>query len=209
MTDRIALYLPTGQELPGIEPRHLERLRRAEPGMVWEAFEDREAFLRALPASRAVAVWGFKAEWLERAPTLALISTPAAGRDWIQAEPRPGLAVRFGTFHGEFIGETVLGLMLCFCRGIKASLDRQAEEPWPRGAVAAGMRPLRGSTAVIVGFGNIGKWIGRLLRPLGVTVIGVNRTDLARPEYFTAADRVVPAADLETVLPGADHLVLA
>lgn len=114
----------------------------------------------------------------------------------------------FGSFHGENMAETAVGLVLAFCRGIKASLDRQAGEAWAREEITRTMRPLRGGTAVIVGFGNIGKWVGLLLKPFGVRVIGVNRTSVHRPEWMGAEDTVVPLSRLDAVLPEADHLLV-
>lgn len=206
----IALYLPTANALPGLEPRHLDRLHGEFPGANWVYCADDAEFLRILPSARAVVVWRFRAEWLEKAWRLSLVSTPSAGHDWIEVAPRAGLAVEFSTFHGEIIAETVVGFALAFARGIKDCLDRQwRRETWPRGEVSRNMRTLRGGRVSIVGFGHVGKWIGRLLKPFGVRVTGVNRCDLTRPEYFEAGDRVVTLEELDSVLSETDHLVLA
>lgn len=203
------LYAPSRGGLPGIEDRHYRRLAAEMPGIDWRLCRDGEEFLAALPDAAAAIVWRFKREWLERGGSLRLVATPAAGKDWIDIRSRPGLDVLFGSFHGVFMAETVLGMMLAFTRCIKLSLDRQAVQPWARQEIAGAMRPLRGSRAVVLGFGNIGKWIGRLLKPMGVGITGVNRANLERPAYFGPEDAVVRVDDLDRVLPECDHLVAA
>jgi phosphoglycerate dehydrogenase-like enzyme len=72
------------------------------------------------------------------------------------------------------------------------------------------MRLLRGSHAVIIGFGHIGDWIARLLKPFGIRITGVRRNPpVKRPAYFTEGDSIVPVSQLDEVLPTADHVILA
>lgn len=202
------VYLPAANGLPGAEERHLERLRRDFPALDWRRCGTKDEAVALLPDAGAALVWAFPSSWNDMAPRLELVSTPAAGREWIHARERDGLRICFGSFHGELMAETVVGMMLAFARGIKDSLDRRGEG-WPRLEIGAGMRPLRGSHAVVLGFGHIGKWIGRLLKPFGVRLTGVNRRDIARPAYFDDRDRVLPASELDALLPEAEHLILA
>lgn len=209
MTKPLGLvHLPAVNGLPGVEARHMELLRGRVPAVEWVRCDDRDGFLARLPEAELVLVWAFHAAWRGLATKLRIISTPAAGRDWIHAEAGPELQIWHGAFHGELMAETVLGMMLAFTRGIKDGLDRRAEA-WPRAQVGGGMRALRGSRAVVVGFGNIGKWIGGLLSPLGVRITGVNRANMERPAFFGPEDRVVPLERIDGELPGADHLILA
>lgn len=204
---KVLVFLPYVNGLPGMENRHFERMRLEAPDFAWVRVERKADFLRELPGARAALVWAFPREWSAAAAGLELLATPAAGRDWVDIAPREGLRLSFGSFHGALMSETVLGLMLAFNRGIKDCLDRRSEA-WPREEVGRAMRLLRGSHAVIVGFGNIGKWIGRALVPLGVRVTGVNRRNLERPDYFGPRDRVIAMEGLDGVLPEADHLIV-
>ncbi|MCD8140813.1 MAG: hypothetical protein LUE17_13720 [Planctomycetaceae bacterium] len=201
------VFLPPVNGLPGMEERHVAALRQRVPSVDWRVCADKDETASLLPDAVAALVWAFSSSWNGKAGNLRLIATPAAGRDWIHATPRDGLEILFGHYHGELMAETVLGLMLAFTRGIKDSLDRRGEV-WPRVEVGSAMRPLRGSHAVIVGFGNIGKWVGRLLAPMGVRVTGVNRSNLDRPDSFRPDDRVIRLDELDSVLPEADHLVM-
>jgi phosphoglycerate dehydrogenase-like enzyme len=64
-----------------------------------------------------------------------------------------------------------------------------------------------GSTVGIVGYGGIGKAIGRRARALGMRVLAVrSRADASLPD---GADEVFGPADLDTVLERSDHLVLS
>ncbi len=209
MTKPLGLvYIPQVNGLPGMEERHLAYLRREADRWDWRAAADKEDFARLLPDAEVALVWSFSAKLSDRAAKLRMLSTPSAGKELIRIAPRSGLEVRFGAFQGELMAETTLGLMLAFTRGIKDCIERK-NRGWARAEVAQAMRPLRGSHAAILGFGHIGKWIGRLVKPFGVRITGVNRSDLTHPDYFEAGDAVAPLAELDSVLPDVDHLILA
>jgi phosphoglycerate dehydrogenase-like enzyme len=63
---------------------------------------------------------------------------------------------------------------------------------------------------VIVGFGRIGEWVGRLLKPFGVRVTGIRRNPDAdlRPSWMGTEDRILHAAQLDAALADADHVIL-
>ena len=129
------------------------------------------AFLSALPSATHAVVWGFKREWFKHAQKLRMLATPAAGRELVAWRDAPqGVKVHFGTFHGPIISETVLGFLLAWARGFfwKGPL-------WPRAALAARCGDLMGTTAVIAGFGRIGRAIADILEPFGVACFGITR----------------------------------
>jgi len=65
--------------------------------------------------------------------------------------------------------------------------------------------PIKGKNVVILGTGSLGGAIAKQLAPLGVNVIGVNRSGNA----VAGCHRVVTTTALEEVLPQADYLVAA
>jgi phosphoglycerate dehydrogenase-like enzyme len=67
---------------------------------------------------------------------------------------------------------------------------------------------LRGSHVVIVGFGSIGRTIGKQLKGFGVRITGVKRSPAHAPDYFDKDDRIASTEALDQILPQADHLVL-
>jgi phosphoglycerate dehydrogenase-like enzyme len=65
--------------------------------------------------------------------------------------------------------------------------------------------PIAGMTAVIVGFGDLGRAAGRAAKKLGLKVIAITRSGkAARP-----ADSVVKVSAIDRVLPKADFLIVA
>lgn len=64
--------------------------------------------------------------------------------------------------------------------------------------------PLATKTVLIVGMGRIGRAVGDRLRAFGPRIVGVTRTGAPLPE----AERVLPEARLDEVLPEADVIVL-
>lgn len=169
------------------------------------------AFRRALPEAQVAMIWQFDPTWLAEAPGLTWIATPSAGRDYFVPPQRLGLTLTYGTFHGQIIGESVAAMVLAESRGLLAASRLQAGgASWPQAALASRMRRVRGTHAVIIGFGHIGQWIGRLLKPFGVRITGVRRRLRApRPDYLDRHDRVVGPALLNRVLRDADHVILA
>jgi phosphoglycerate dehydrogenase-like enzyme len=177
--------------------RHASQLRDATGATVRIAGNEAE-FVAALPDADIVLTWRFRQEWFAHAPRLRWIATPAAGRDDLRHLTLPvGVRVTHGTFHGEFMAETVVGMMLAEVRGIADAL--RLPGPWPRREIAARMKTLRGSHVVILGYGHIGKWIAGLLQPFGVRITGIRRH---------AAPDALPVTELDSVLPTTDHLVL-
>ncbi len=193
-----------------VKAAHVARLRAAYPSATVTWCRTKGSFLKVLPKAQVAVTWAFRQEWFERAPLLRCILSSAAGRDFFPLVPPPQVIVRHGTFHGPLMAETVLGLMLALNRGVLEAYRQQLQgNLWPREPLYGNMRLLRGSHAVIVGFGHIGTAIGRLLRPFGVRVTGVRRTpQKRRPVWFGKDDEVVTVDRLDAVMPQADHLIL-
>ena len=68
-----------------------------------------------------------------------------------------------------------------------------------------GGQPLFGATIVLVGTGSIGRAVMRLLAPWGMRFLGVSRSGAS----VEGAERVVRFAELTSVLPEADAVVIA
>jgi D-3-phosphoglycerate dehydrogenase len=101
--------------------------------------------------------------------------------------------------YGDAVAEHVVALMLAGRRRIHAAARATSWDP------DIGGQPLFGAHVVIVGTGSIGTGVTRLLQPWGMTFVGVSRS--GRPVEGFA--RVVPVAELRSVLPRADVVVIA
>ena len=205
----IAVYQESTVPCFCVKARHIARLRAAFPSAKVTWCRKKASFLRVLPKTQVALTWAFRQAWFESAPLLRRIATPAAGRDFFPITPPPQVSVRHGTHHGPIMGETVIGLMLAVNRGLLEAYRRQLQgELWPRESLYD-IRLLRGTHAVIVGFGHVADGIGRLLKPFGVRVTGVRRTpQRRRAAWFGPDDQVVALDKLDSVLPQADHLIL-
>jgi D-2-hydroxyacid dehydrogenase (NADP+) len=141
-----------------------------------------------------VVTWSFKPEWFDRAKKLRLLATPAAGRELVPVEGPKGVKIHFGGFHGAAMAESVLAMMLAWCRGVVAA-ERLGR--WPKIALSERCYRLAGTRAVILGYGRIGRTIGDRLSALGVEVTGIRRANIG--ELKPAAKK---ADWLICVLPG-------
>jgi phosphoglycerate dehydrogenase-like enzyme len=99
-----------------------------------------------------------------------------------------------------FLAERALGALLALTTGLVHHIDQQRRAHWS----PTRFRSLQGRTAVLIGMGHTGTAFARLLRPLGLHVVGVRREPVPHPDVH----EVVPLAALDDLLPRADILSL-
>ncbi|AOB29409.1 hypothetical protein AKI39_00130 [Bordetella sp. H567] len=144
----------------------------------------------------------------DAAPRAQWLHVCSAGIDNPLYRPTLARAVRLTTSSGGNavpIAQTVVGAILCQSRGFTDWLAAQADRRWQPLAPARMARDLHEQAAVIVGLGPIGREIGRLLKAVGLTTIGVRRGAGAIP----GLDRTCRPDALDELLPACDWLVLA
>lgn len=73
-----------------LKPRHVEQIRQALPEVAITVSASDSDFMDRLPDAEYALVWVFKPEWYATAPRLKALFTPAAGRDWVAADPSEG-----------------------------------------------------------------------------------------------------------------------
>lgn len=105
--------------------------------------------------------------------------------------------------HGVPLAEFALFGLLYFARGVPELARWQARRHWQRHATTQ----LRGSSAVLVGLGGVGREVARLLGAAGVLVTGVGRP--GRRYQVPGVTSYADDTQLAAVLPGADALILA
>ncbi|MBU6498232.1 MAG: D-2-hydroxyacid dehydrogenase [Rhodospirillales bacterium] len=138
------------------------------------------------------------------APHLRLIFCTAAGvdrllpLDWL---PAGAALLNNRGAHGAKVGEYVAMALLMLGSGLPAMLRNQRAHAW---------RPLftptlRDRQVVVVGAGDLGGAAAGAARRFGARVTGVRASGAPHPDF----DRMVAADALDSVLPGADFLVLA
>jgi phosphoglycerate dehydrogenase-like enzyme len=103
----------------------------------------------------------------------------------------------------EPCSQHVLAMMMALARLLPESLDNQrGARSWDYDRIRNNSYLLNNQTALILGFGTIGRRLAELLAPLKMKLIGVKRT-VSGDESI----RVVPQNETEKYLPGADHII--
>jgi phosphoglycerate dehydrogenase-like enzyme len=187
-----------------VQPEQLAALEARHPEHTFVRVGDDAAFLSELADADAALVWQFSADRYGRGPRLRFVATPAAGREKLEPDPSGRVRSVHGHFHGKIMAESLLGMMLHFSRGLDRALAGQRERQYRRNEYSE-TRRLYGQTALIVGYGPLGRECARLLKAFGLRVIGVKRDATIDP---APADVVARAAELLSLLPDADHIVL-
>lgn len=207
---QVLVFLENALPYFAITERHIQRLREALPGFEVCWCRTEEAFLQALPKAEAALAWRWEEAWYGRAPNLGKIATPAAGHDFFPPEKPAHVQIHHGAYHGEFMAETLLGMMLAFNRGILLSHRFQLEgDLWPRDRLPD-VRSIRHTHAVFVGIGHVAAYVAEALKPFAIRITALCRHPerAVRPACFDAGDRILGMEELDGVLPEADHLVL-
>ncbi|MEX1168981.1 MAG: D-2-hydroxyacid dehydrogenase [Chloroflexota bacterium] len=158
---------------------------------------------------------------LTRVPNLRWLQVGSAGVDHLAADPPWAKGILVTNARGVFavpIGEYVTGAILRINQPLARWASDQAAHHWP-----ADDEPLatvaRGQTAVLVGYGSIGREVARQLSALGLRIKAVK----PRPELLADASYRVPGTgdpdgsipeeivgvdDLVAVAREADYLIL-
>ena len=141
--------------------------------------------------------------FLLQSTTLRWIQSPAAGVDAPVFAQLVRNGVRLTTSHVSDIpiSEYVLRAVLDHYQRPEEWRASSADRAWRR----HDFREVHGTTWLIVGLGSIGGATATRARAFGATVIGVRRT----PGGDEPVDRMITPADLHSVLPEADVVVLA
>ena len=205
---KILVYLTHPHvEAWNFRPEHKALLENRVPGLKAEVCLNSKDFRDRLPQAEAVIVWVFKQAWLDSAPQLKLIATPAAGNEWIELEPPENLKLSFGGFHGKLIAESVIGAMLYFLKAFPLSAKMQEQKKWARVKISEKLRSLYNSRVTILGFGGIGKVIAERLKSFGCTITGIKRNLFPVPRYFSTADRIRTFENWQQIFAQTDHLI--
>jgi phosphoglycerate dehydrogenase-like enzyme len=123
------------------------------------------------PASTALEV-------IERTSSVLWISTHAAGVNFLPLDLLRGRRCKVTSAVGlqaVAVAEFAVGLVLAAAVGLPTFVRAQERRTW-LGGMPAARRELAGTSALVVGYGHIGRAIGERLQAFGVNVIGVRRS---------------------------------
>ena len=195
-----------------IQDETVEALRALSADLDIVDVRDDEGFSYAsLVDDRLEVIVGSRAPAdLAQVPALRWLQLRSAGVDHLAADPPWRKGIETTNARGVFaipIAEYVTGMLLRV-RQPEAWARDQAAHDWPDEAPLISI--LRGTTAVVVGYGSIGREIARQLAALGVRIVAVK----ARPDHrHDDAYRVPGTGDPDGTIPdrivGLDGLVEA
>ncbi len=204
-TDNLLIHLHNNVAAFSLKQRHVDHIREAFPDMRITIAEESSDFMEKLPEAECALVWVFKPEWYEKATKLKVLFTPAAGHDWVAADPAGRVKTFYGSFHGRIMRESLIAMMLYFNRHIEKSRDDQRTKIWGR-LDYNNCVGLFSQKVLIVGFGPLGQSMAELLKAFGARVTAVKRTT-AGFENHPNIDRMITFDRLEEELPNSDHII--
>jgi phosphoglycerate dehydrogenase-like enzyme len=118
--------------------------------------------------------------------------------------PRQATITSVGGAFSPSVALHAVALMLALQRGVPQMALAKGRRHWDK-ALAGKLTMALGKTCTVLGYGSIGHEITRMVAPLGMTVIGLNRTGAQHP----LAAEVHRIDALHAILPRTDVLIVA
>ena len=100
--------------------------------------------------------------------------------------------------YGLAIAEHALGMLLTISKKLLLYRDQQHDRQWKDQGM---VKPISGSTALVIGAGDIGCEFAKRIKALGAYTIGIRRAGIKKPDsldelyHSDAIDRLLPIAD--------------
>jgi len=150
--------------------------------------------------------WNDPAAMPEACPNLRWVQATSAGIGSFMRRTKLDqsslLVTTAGGIHAAPLAEFAVMGALYFVKGIPYLMERQRDHHWQSYTT----RQLKGTRALVVGLGGVGREVVREFTALGVHVTGLGRT--GRTYDIEGLTRVVDRTQLDSVLPDVDFLVL-
>jgi phosphoglycerate dehydrogenase-like enzyme len=188
-----------------------ERFSALETGIKSFEVRDPDALAMQLGEADVLVISGlWQNSLLEHAGRLRFIQSIGAGTDQFPRDELARRGIRLASARGvnaRAVAEHAMALILALSRRLPEARDNQIKRVWRGmiGDLSQREDELAGKTLLVVGLGDIGGRIARLAKAFDMRVIGLRR-DLAAGSG--AADAVRPMAELNTLLPEVDFVVL-
>ena len=194
----------------------IEEAKQGAPDALKERLDDRIQLRhgREVPeqADYEILIGAFPSrEFLDASPNLRALIIPYAGPPAKTQEiiaDYPDLAVHNTPYNSIATAETGLALMLGSAKFIAKADSKLRRGDWTLRYSARPQLILHGRTALILGYGRIGRHMAPICRALGMDVLGVRRTVQPEDRHDTIAE-VYSQTQLAELLPRADVLLAA
>jgi D-2-hydroxyacid dehydrogenase (NADP+) len=205
---KILLIKEEGWQPVEFKTKHLAQIQKINKKikLVVVTYDNTNEIQRQLVNTDILVVDNSNFPNIERAKKLKWIQVLSAGTNKIM-EPKVVnsdiLISNLAGLQDVSIAEHVLGFMLIFTRRFYDTFKKQQQKNWK---ISEGISELRGKTVLIVGFGNIGREIGRITNCLGAEVIGVKKNVNNKPGFV---DKIYSLSQIDKILPLADFVILS
>ena len=188
-----------------------ERFALRNAGLDWfevRSLDDLKARIAEVDVLLCSGLW--RNELIPAAGRLAFIQSISAGTDQYSRDALAAAGIRVASAQGvneRAVAEHAIALILAMARQIPEARDNQAATKW-RGMIGDLSKredELGGKTLLIAGIGRIGSRLATLAKAFDMRVIAIRRDP---SKGAGAADQVVGAEHLLSVLPQADFVAL-
>ena len=194
------------------QPVLAETLRRRWPEMRVLHLPDYDQLPQELPDTDIFVGYSLRPQQLKLAKKLKWLHSTAAGVAQLMYPELRDSGIVVTNPSGIFsvpMAEHTMGLLVALARNFPDSVRHQDHSHW--GQQDLWDRPqrlteLNGQLLLIVGYGSIGRELARRAHAFDIRVWGVTRSGKGDA---THAEKIVPAAQLDEVLPQADYVVIA
>jgi phosphoglycerate dehydrogenase-like enzyme len=164
---------------------------------------DRNCAAEILYTARVPSPW--QSQW-----GIKWIQLHSAGIDTVKVDELPAeitLTTTSGV-HSVVLAEHAFALILALRRKLTSILDHQRRAEWPPDRFAEFTSPLlRGNTLGILGYGSIGREVGRIAHALGMIVVAYKRSPTnKRDDGFAIAGVGDPDGSIPREYFGPEHL---
>lgn len=142
---------------------------------------------------------------LKIAENLKFLQLSMAGSDAYAAPgvmPKGALLANATGSYGLAISEYLMASLLAISKRLHQYRDRQPKGAWE---IIGEVKPVYGSTVLVVGLGDIGGEFAKRAKAMGAYVIGVRRKGTNKPDYV---DELYHNEDLDSLIPRADTIAL-
>ena len=165
-----------------------------------------------LPDTDIFVGYSLRAQQLKEAKKLKWIHSTAAGVAQLAYPELRDSGILVTNPRGIFskpMAEHTIGMMIALARNFPDSTRYQDKCTWGQSLIwdkPEQLTELNGKTLLIIGFGSIGHELAKRAKAFEMRVCGVTRSGKGDTSL---AEKIVPATELNTVLPEADYIVIA
>jgi phosphoglycerate dehydrogenase-like enzyme len=190
-------------------PDRLAEFQKAYPDVQFVNAPSRDQAVKLVEDADAF-FGGMTDEEFKAAKKLKWIQSPSAGVEWMWKIPSIGesqvVVTNARGAHAATIAEHTFALLLGLTRAIKLHYDYMAKHEWVRGEMGKHLSGIKGLTMGIIGFGNIGRNIGRRAAAFEMNVLAVDAHPGAPGD---GVKEVWPLEQLNDMCREADVLVIS